>query len=546
VIAELARQAANFEIPFLSSKRFLWIDARYVPPAESQARLTALLSHLLQHENVVVCIEGIRSLLNTSQGDNGKQVLLSALAASDLRVIGLMSDRDYEDVFTDDQLLLESFDRVRVQEPDVPTAESLLFHYRDGLQHEFGVGISDAAVKRAVVLSSNYILNECLPGKALKILHRACDDLLYERTQHGVDQAEVDVDDVVRIVSELSGVPHNTLLGIADECDYQASLSEFIVGQSDAVSAAAMELGLIKAGLTDASKPASVMLFVGMTGTGKTELAKTLARFYSTTKRLRMYTMANFVEPHSVSGIIGVPAGYVGHESGGRLINELNADPYGVFLLDEIDKAHPDVLQPLLNLFDEGWVRDQRGVVARANHSIFIMTTNVGQRMIADMEASNHSVEEITEKVKDALSSIRHTKANRPVFSPEFLARIKRTVVFRPLTAEAMQKICRMATDSMAAVWAEQRDKTFVITDEVIDYVSKKSHQLNERSKGKEGGRIVHKLLSKLVDAEVQQAIANRVEEYQTCREVHVDLVPQSAEEMDSNTTPHLSVRFTQ
>jgi len=307
-----------------------------------------------------------------------------------------------------------------------------------------------------------------------------------------------------------------------------------------------MELGLIKAGLTDASKPASVMLFVGMTGTGKTELAKTLARFYSTTKRLRMYTMANFVEPHSVSGIIGVPAGYVGHESGGRLINELNADPYGVFLLDEIDKAHPDVLQPLLNLFDEGWVRDQRGVVARANHSIFIMTTNVGQRMIADMEASNHSVEEITEKVKDALSSIRHTKANRPVFSPEFLARIKRTVVFRPLTAEAMQKICRMATDSMAAVWAEQRDKTFVITDEVIDYVSKKSHQLNERSKGKEGGRIVHKLLSKLVDAEVQQAIANRVEEYQTCREVHVDLVPQSAEEMDSNTTPHLSVRFTQ
>jgi len=158
-------------------------------------------------------------------------------------------------------------------------------------------------------------------------------------------------DDVLAAVAEASGVPESTLRGIAERSDYERSLSEEIVGQQHAVREVATELGLIKAGLTDVGKPASVMLFVGQTGTGKTEMAKVLARFYSTSKRLRTYTLGNFVEPHSVAGIIGVPPGYVGHDQGGRLVNDLNSDPYCVFLLDEADKAHPDVLQPFSGLF---------------------------------------------------------------------------------------------------------------------------------------------------------------------------------------------------
>src|SRR5260221_5477749 len=124
-----------------------------------------------------------------------------------------------------------------------------------------------------------------------------------------------------------------------------------IIGQDHAERYVARELGLIKGGMTDPNKLASVIMFVGQTGMGKTEMAKALARFYSTSKRLKTYTLGNCVEPHSVATIIGVPPGYVGSDRGGRLVNELNADPYGVFLLDEADKAHPDVLQPFLKLF---------------------------------------------------------------------------------------------------------------------------------------------------------------------------------------------------
>jgi ATP-dependent Clp protease ATP-binding subunit ClpA len=126
-----------------------------------------------------------------------------------------------------------------------------------------------------------------------------------------------------------------------------------------------------------------VLLFAGMTGVGKTELAKRIAELYSTSKRLTTYAMGNFTEPHSVSGIIGVPPGYVGHEDGGRLINELNADPYSVFLLDEAEKCHPNVWKPFLNLFDEGWIMGHRGVKAHADRAIFILTTNAGDKTIA-------------------------------------------------------------------------------------------------------------------------------------------------------------------
>ncbi len=517
VIAELARRAASGAIPFLAGRRFVSVDCRHFPPDETRPRLAALMNRVGPDPALVACVDGFAGLLRGERGASNRPVLLSALASARCRLIGLVTPREYEEAVSDDPDLSELFSRVDVGEPGPDTALKLLRHYALGLGRKFSLSVDDEAVVQAVTLSSNYVLHDQLPAKALKVLNRACEEADYERAVRPPGPGRVTGDDAVRIVSGMTGVPTETLRGIAGRSDYAEGLREMVLGQEGAVREVAAELGLIKAGMTDPGKPASVMLFLGQTGTGKTEMAKALARLYSASKRLKTYTLGNCVEPHSVSTIIGVPPGYVGNEQGGRLINELNADPYGVFLLDEVDKAHPDVLQPLLNLFDEGWVSDQRGVRGYADKSIFIMTSNVGQRMLAEMAEQGKSAEEVRDRMKEVLSQIRHAKADRPVFTPEFLARIKRIIVFAPLGREAMLGIAAKVAAEACRSWAERRHKRLVLPDELVRRVGEEAHRVNERSKGKEGGRVVRKLFSEWVEAPLQREVSSRPEEYKAC-----------------------------
>ena len=350
--------------------------------------------------------------------------------------------------------------------------------------------------------------------------------------------------DVVRKASQVTGIPEATLAGVGDAVDYHASFSNLIVGQDHVVREVAIELGLIKAGMVDPGKPASVIMFVGQTGTGKTEMAKALARFYSSSKRLKTFTLGNFSEPHSVSGIIGVPPGYVGHEQGGRLINESNSDPYGVFLLDEADKAHPDVMQPFLNLFDEGWVADQKGNKAYANRAIFILTTNVGQRQIADMCKSGKSVEEMTSIMKDSLSRIRHTKSNRPVFTAEFLARVKRIIVFRSLDQQAMQGICRLLIGQLLRDWPVKRQKMLLLPDDLLEVIARRAFEIDDQSQGREGGRIVRKLIADVIEAPIQAAIGAAPDMYRGCAEVVITFNPCGETDAQRLCSENIVVQF--
>lgn len=521
-IAEFARRAARGEFPFLRQRRFLTLDCRYTFPEHSQQRLLAILTHFADQGDLVLCIEGFASLMQNSSGETNKAALLTALWDYAGRVIALLTPREYERVVGDDAEILEFFARIDVEEPDMPTAHRIAQQLAAGLERSFDIQIEERAVQEAVVLSANYILNQRLPGKAVTVLHRVCEDVSFERNQLAVQRDAVGVTDVVRVVSEMSGVPETTLSGIGERCDYEASLRQEIFGQDHAVKEVATELGLIKAGLTDSGKPASVMLFVGQTGTGKTEMAKALARFYSASKRLRTYTLGNFVEPHSVAGIIGVPPGYVGHDQGGRIVNDLNSDPYCVFLLDEADKAHPDVLQPFLNLFDEGWIRDQRGAQGFAERAIFILTTNVGQRMLADMAKQGKTVDEMTNRMKETLAQVKHSKANRPVFAPEFLARIKRIVIFKPLDQDAMIGISRKLFRSLQDRWQTQRRKKLRIPDGLVEFIGKHACRMNDKSQGREGGRIVRKLIADLVETRIQKAIVESPQQYQQAHTISV------------------------
>jgi ATP-dependent Clp protease ATP-binding subunit ClpA len=528
VLLEFARRAAAGQPSFLANKRIVCIDCRYVCPEDSRRALIAILNQVGERRELVVAIDGLASLLRSERGNSNKAVLFAGLARLRCRIIGLLTPHECGELIADDPDFCDFFGTVEVDEPQHDTAVKLLRHFARGLEHRFQVVIDDEAVREAVSLSTTYILNDQLPAKALKILHDACEEIDFERSQHNRQRDRVTIDDVVRRVSELSGVPGETLRGIGDNVDYAAALGELIFGQPHAVKEVATELGLIKAGMTDANKPASVMMFLGQTGVGKTEMAKALARFYSTSKRLKTYTLGNCIEPHSVSTIIGVPPGYVGADRGGPLVNDLNSDPYCVFLLDEADKAHPDVLQPFLNLFDEGWVSDQRGAKGYANKAIFILTSNVGQRMIADMVEQKKSIEEITARMREALSQIRHTKSDRPVFTPEFLARLKRVIVFGSLDNAAMQGIARKLLRELCEQWQTKRGKRLEIPEALVQFVADESSRRNEKSKGKEGGRIVRKLISEWIEAKLQREISRQLDAYRACNRIVLAFTPPS------------------
>lgn len=550
LIAEFSRQSSSQEgLPFLQNRRFLLVDARFTLPDESRDRLLAILSHLATHAELVVFIRGFASCLR-----GNREVLLAALGSVTCQLVPLVSPVEYEETIAGDADLEEYFTRIEVPEPSLETATRLVREFADLLQDRFKLAIGDDVVQLAITLSSNYILHERLPGKARKILLRLCQDAAFETSQLGHCRGAVLPEQVMSAVSQISGVSTETLSGIVKKHDYHESLREYVVGQDHALHEVATELALIKAGLTEPTKPASVMMFVGQTGTGKTELAKALSRFYSNTKRLRTYTLGNMVESHSVSAIIGVPPGYVGHDRGGKIVQDLQADPHGVFLLDEADKAHPDVLQPFLNLFDEGWIRDQRGVQAYANKAIFILTTNVGQRMIADMAKQGKSPEEMATRMKETLAQIKHPKSNRPVFAPEFLARIKRVIVFQPLNEAAMHGITCKLLREMQASWRRHRNKELIIDESLCGAIAKEAHIRNEKSDGREGGRVVRKLLSDFVDANIQRAVTEHPEEYSQCSRVAVgfdreDAPEQLADEPNTCQSPLLktsviTVRF--
>jgi ATP-dependent Clp protease ATP-binding subunit ClpC len=521
-LIELARQALDSRLEFLRKKQFITMDCRHLAFEELRGVMQAIFDKLGGNEHVVLCIEGIVNLLRDRGFTDHRSIFRSLLVRARCRVIGILSPHEYEEQIAIDPELNDLFSIVTLEEPQPPVARKLVRHYASGLEVQYRLRIDEEAIDRAVSLASSYILHERLPYKAVKVLRSICDDVEYDRSQQGAERDRVTEADVVAKIAEISGIPASTLSGVGEAVDYEKSFSDFIIGQEHAVHEVATELGLIKAGLIDAGKPASVIMFIGQTGTGKTELAKVLARFHSSSKRLKTFTLGNFSEPHSVSGIIGVPPGYVGHDQGGRLVNELNADPYGVFLLDEADKAHPDVMQPFLNLFDEGWICDQRGVKAHADRAIFILTTNVGQRQIADMCKSGKSIEEITSTMKESLSKIRHTKSNRPVFTPEFLARIKRFIVFRSLDAAAMQGICRKLVADLQSQWRHKRQKELRIPDSIVAAMGQKAFELDDQSQGKEGGRIVRKLIADLVESRIQAAIAKDPTRYQGSKIVSV------------------------
>lgn len=416
---------------------------------EFEERLIQLLREAAQLPELILFIDEIHSLVgagDSSGGMDAANIMKPALARGEIRCIGATTIAEYRKYIEKDPALERRFQPITVNEPSNEEALAILqAGYVGRFTERHGVTIDPAAVQAAVQLSARYMPDRRLPDKAIDLLDEACALVavptlsVLPGEKPGPVGGVVTADAVAQVMSKWTGIP----VGQIDEDDRErlrrlpAELKSRVIGQDHACEKVADVVQRARAGLKAATRPVGVFLFVGPTGVGKTELAKATAFFlFGSDKAMVRIDMSEFMEKHTVSRLIGAPPGYIGHDEEGQLTGALRRTPFCVVLLDEVEKAHPDVLNLFLQVFDDGRLTDSKGRTVDAASALFIMTSNVGGALPnppigfrpEDLEASSAVAREEVGKA----------------FRPEFLNRLDDIVVFSALSPENIGRIARL------------------------------------------------------------------------------------------------------
>ena len=516
-------------------------------------RVKSIIEETISDGNVILFIDEIHSIVGAGAAEgaiDAANILKPVLARGEIRVIGATTFEEYRKYIEKDGALERRFQPVIIEETSPEATVAILKGIRRKYEAYHNVTITDEAILSAVKLSVRYIENRRLPDKAIDLMDRACsmvrigthynpgelESLKKELFLLGQEKSnaviredfekaarirkkeraieekclelggkgdkrktpEVREGDIARVASIISKIPIEEIS--KDEAQrvlsLESELKKRIIGQDKAVKAVSDAIRRSRSGICRKNRPSGSFLFAGPTGVGKTELSKALAAaVYGDEKGLIRFDMSEYMEKHSVSGLIGAPAGYVGYEDSGRLIEAVKQKPYSVILFDEIEKAHPDVLNLLLQILDEGMITSADGRRVSLKNTIIIMTTNIGARRI-------------TEEIS-SLGFISPEKDNSPVkvqtdlknsFSPEFLNRIDEIVVFDKLSKAAIEKICRNMIEELKARTAE-RGYCLKVTDNAIKKLS--SIGYSEKYGARQLSRTITSLLENPISEEI-------------------------------------------
>jgi ATP-dependent Clp protease ATP-binding subunit ClpA len=418
---------------------------------EFEQRVKAVIKELQQRPNAILFIDEIHAIVGagaTSESSmDASTILKPALASGELRCIGSTTHKEYKNHFEKDHGLNRRFQMIEVAEPTIDETIRILRGLKGHYEKHHGITYTDAAVQAAVRLSSKHINDRFLPDKAIDVLDEAAAAV---RLDNPGARKTVRPADIEKVVASIAKVPTDTV-STSDRVrlgTLEHELKRVVFGQDDAIERVVRSIKRARAGLGRQDKPIGAFLFAGPTGVGKTEVARQLAAVMG--NHFARYDMSEYMEKHAVARLIGAPPGYVGFDQGGLLVDEIRRNPYTVLLLDEIEKAHPDLFSILLQVMDGATLTDNQGRKADFRNTILIMTSNAGARELA--------ANGIGFRPEEASAS-RFTKALEKAFTPEFRNRLDAVIQFGSLPMSVIERV----VDKFVALLQRQLEEQKVV-----------------------------------------------------------------------------------
>ena len=418
---------------------------------EFEERMQQLLDELRRNDRTIIFIDEIHTIVGagSSQGSlDTANILKPALSRGELQTIGATTLDEYRNNIERDSALERRFQRVMVNPTTAEQTLEILRSIAPDYERHHRVRYTDEALRACVALTDRYITDRHFPDKAIDVMDEA------GSRARIAEAGEITAADIAGVITSMTGIPAERISGGEMERlrglrDY---LSARVIGQQEAVDRVANAIMRSRAGLCDENRPKGVFMFVGPTGVGKTLLAKELSRWLFDDRRgLVRIDMSEYGEKHNVARLIGSPPGYVGYGEGGQLTEAVRRQPYSVVLFDEIEKAHPDIFNAMLQIFDEGRLTDGEGRVVDFRNTVIIMTSNVGSRAVAQRPAQVGYTTRSKEAVVESAPRDEYRRALEATFAPEFLNRVDDVVVFRTLEMEDIERIVELELQSVLA-----------------------------------------------------------------------------------------------
>ena len=409
---------------------------------EFEERIKNVIQEVKEHQGILLFIDEIHTIIGAGGAEgalDASNILKPSLSRGEIQLIGATTPEEYRKTIQKDSALERRFGRVMVEEPTPAAAETILAGLMPRYERYHGVSIPPEAIHAAVELSVRYLPGRYLPDKAIDLLDEAA--AARRIADASGNRRALTPADIAKIVSKASGVPAERV-GEAERerlANLEQRLAAEVIGQPQAVAAVASAIRRSRTGLRESGRPIGAMLFLGPTGVGKTQLARTLAKcWFGSEKALLRFDMSEYMERHTVARLLGAPPGYVGHDEGGQLTEAVRRRPYSVVLFDEIEKAHSDIQNLLLQILEDGNLTDSQGRRADFSNTIILLTSNLGARCLSGQTSPLGLGPAAAETRRRGQQAIQEAKE---FFRPELMGRLDETVLFDPLGPEQLAGI---------------------------------------------------------------------------------------------------------